>query len=115
VQFCIAEWSDGTCEEASFREKDVSNSYDAYLADIQKWASFNPAVTTNKRKKLFKRACKSAGVETTNIVPQLTGDAEERARKELEEHTGKTDSEAEDNYADGAGNVGVGEGGFESA
>ncbi|KAG5640375.1 hypothetical protein DXG03_008884 [Asterophora parasitica] len=77
VQFCIAEWSNSTCKEASFHEKDVLDSYDAYLADIQKWASFNPAITTNKHMKLFKRACKSAGVETTNIVPQLTGDAEE--------------------------------------
>ncbi|KAG5640219.1 hypothetical protein DXG03_000526 [Asterophora parasitica] len=76
--FCIAEWSNGTCEEASFCKKNVLDSYGAYLADIQKWASFNPAVMTNKHMKLFKRACKSAEVETTNIVPQLTGDAEDR-------------------------------------
>ncbi|GLB45850.1 hypothetical protein LshimejAT787_3300010, partial [Lyophyllum shimeji] len=97
VHFCLKEWSTGKHVQTEFTEKDLLKQYLVFRADIDKWQKMNITVTTNKCKKMFIRACKNAGLTAAAVPkPQLTGDAEERARKELEGHTGETDSELDD-------------------
>ncbi|KAF8159954.1 hypothetical protein B0H34DRAFT_705535 [Crassisporium funariophilum] len=96
VRSCIDEWSTGKHIPTAFSEKAVLDNHKVFRADLDEWHTLNVAVTTNKRKKMFNRACKNAGVVDVNAAkPQLTGEAKERARKELEGHTGETDSEDE--------------------
>ncbi|KAF8057385.1 hypothetical protein FPV67DRAFT_1723987 [Lyophyllum atratum] len=101
INFCIKEWETGQHVQADFSEDDVLASHQVFHADLKEWQSLNLEVTTNKRRKLFSRACKRAGVVTEDAAqPQLTGEAKERARKELEGHTGETDSEDGDDEED---------------
>ncbi|KAG5649910.1 hypothetical protein H0H81_001523 [Sphagnurus paluster] len=96
IDHCISKWHSGVFVQANFKEDNVSNFYKVSLADLRKWTTLNPTVMTNKRKKLFDRAFKkSGGITSGEPQIQLKGDAEERARRELEGHTGETDSEGD--------------------
>ncbi|KAF8157856.1 hypothetical protein B0H34DRAFT_432557 [Crassisporium funariophilum] len=97
INHCLKEWKTGKRVRTAFSEKDKRDTYIAIRVDLDDWQNLNMAVTTNRRKKLFKRACTSAGVVDVEAVqPQLVREAKERARQELEGHTGETDSEAGD-------------------
>ncbi|KAG6806502.1 hypothetical protein H0H92_011083, partial [Tricholoma furcatifolium] len=92
VDFCISEWLTGKFDQGVFREKLVKNQYNVFLADLTEWHHMNPEVTTNRRAKLYRRALKASGAEALKgPTPTLVGDNRERARKELEGHTGETD------------------------
>ncbi|KAG6808948.1 hypothetical protein H0H92_002282 [Tricholoma furcatifolium] len=97
VDFCISEWLTGKFDQGVFRERLVKNQYEVFLADLTEWHHMNPEVTTNRRAKLYRRALKASGVEALKgPTPTLVGENRERARKELEGHTGETDSELDD-------------------
>ncbi|KAG6884214.1 hypothetical protein C0992_006738, partial [Termitomyces sp. T32_za158] len=95
IDFCISEWTTGKLLKNTFSEKDFGSAYTAFRADLVNWHNLNPEVTTNRRQKLFKRAVRCSGAIIAGPKPRLVGEAEERARKELEGHTGETDSELE--------------------
>ncbi|GLB39212.1 hypothetical protein LshimejAT787_0603740 [Lyophyllum shimeji] len=97
INFCIKEWDTGKFKKAVFSEKLERDTYRAICIDLDDWQNLSLPVTTNRRKKLFNRAMKNAGVvEEAPVQPELVGEDKERARKELEGHTGDTDSEAGD-------------------
>ncbi|KAG6823280.1 hypothetical protein H0H92_010738, partial [Tricholoma furcatifolium] len=92
VDFCISEWLTGKFDQGVLCEKLVKNQYNVFLADLTEWHHMNPEVTTNRRAKLYCRALKASGAEALKgPTPTLVGDNRERARKELEGHTGETD------------------------
>ncbi|KAG6807732.1 hypothetical protein H0H92_006578 [Tricholoma furcatifolium] len=96
------EWKTGKIQQGVFSEKDFGSLFTAFHEDLVNWCSLNPEVTKNRRKKLFARAIKSSGVVMKDVVPTLVGDMVERARQELEGHTGETDSEVDDGEIDGS-------------
>ncbi|KAG5633831.1 hypothetical protein H0H81_004982 [Sphagnurus paluster] len=96
VDFGIKEWDTGRYVPKAFKEQDIIHNHKAFCADLQEWHSLSIPVTTNKRKKMFDHACKTAGAAR----PQLTGEAKERALQELKGHTGETDSD--ENSIDGS-------------
>ncbi|KAG5649533.1 hypothetical protein H0H81_003268 [Sphagnurus paluster] len=97
IDHCISEWHSGLFVQADFKEDNVGDFYKVSLANLKKWTSLNATVTTNKRKKLFDHAFKKLGGLTSGEPQvQLKGDTEERTQKELEGHTGETDSEGDE-------------------
>ncbi|KAG6808245.1 hypothetical protein H0H92_004753 [Tricholoma furcatifolium] len=97
IYHCIKEWSTGKRVKTKFTETDNAKYYKIFYADLLKWKTLNETATQLKRVKMYERACRKGGI--TNIddpVLQLQGEAEDRARKELEEYTGETESEGDD-------------------
>ncbi|KAG6848393.1 hypothetical protein H0H93_000612 [Arthromyces matolae] len=96
VHFGISEWTTGQFKSKVFSETDIASTFEAFYTDLKRWHNLNPTVTTNRRKKLFTRARKLLGaVSPDEPAPMLVGEVEEKARQELEAHTGETDSEPE--------------------
>ncbi|GLB45954.1 hypothetical protein LshimejAT787_4300010 [Lyophyllum shimeji] len=98
IQFCIQEWSTGVKVKGAFTEKSFQTDYDSHLTELKKWKAFSVEVTTNIRKKMSGWLLKLVGVDPNPVRRRyLVGEDEERARKELEGHTGLTDSEDKGN------------------
>ncbi|KAG6807374.1 hypothetical protein H0H92_007798, partial [Tricholoma furcatifolium] len=100
IHHCIKEWETSIRTKAPFTEAANKKHYNIYLVNLQKWVSVNSAVTLKKREKMFRRAWNKEDVaEDADSQPQLIGEAEERARKELEayiDEDSESDSAEED-------------------
>ena len=112
VEFCIGEWSAGLfIKKASFDEVDNQPRYEAHYQKLREWHSLNPTVVNNILQKKYDRmrcvVCpyllltyhsrshrKSSGIAISrDISVEMSDAAKEAAMKELEGHTGDTDSE----------------------
>ncbi|KAG6874745.1 hypothetical protein C0992_006741, partial [Termitomyces sp. T32_za158] len=83
IYHCIKEWSTGKQIKAKFTEVKNAKHYKIFHADLLKWTQLNEVATRMKR----------GGVVIVNDpMPQLQGEAEEDARKELEAYTRDTES-----------------------
>ncbi|KAG6806082.1 hypothetical protein H0H92_008594, partial [Tricholoma furcatifolium] len=99
IHHCIKEWSSGKRIKVRFTETVNAKHYKVFYADLLKWQNLNETATRIKRVKMYERACRKGGLGTfDDPVPQLRGEAEERARMELEAYTGDTESESDDNH-----------------
>ncbi|KAG6806311.1 hypothetical protein H0H92_011826 [Tricholoma furcatifolium] len=93
LYFAITEWSTGSWSKVNFTEALLDKHYKVFRADLLKWAKLNEVATTLKRKKMYERACKRGGVSVSGeLKPQLEGEDEDNALRELEGYTGETET-----------------------
>ncbi|KAJ7156434.1 hypothetical protein C8R43DRAFT_949308 [Mycena crocata] len=97
LEFLAREWSTGTHIVAKFTEKDNYASYETPLNDVKNWCALRPAVTKIIRRKWFKRATETLGLEPASAVAATRLDEAQldALRLELAGRTGETDSEPE--------------------
>ncbi|KAG6818317.1 hypothetical protein H0H93_006021 [Arthromyces matolae] len=101
VHHCIKEWTLGKRNRVDFTTSDNTKHYKVFYADLLAWQKLNKTATTLKRAKMYRRALAKGGAAVLDAPkPQLKGEAEERARKELEAYTGETDSEEDKGVID---------------
>ncbi|KAG6823151.1 hypothetical protein H0H92_011208 [Tricholoma furcatifolium] len=93
LYFAITEWSTGSWSKVNFTEAQLDKHYKVFRADLLKWAKLNETATTLKRKKMFERACKQGGISVPGeLKPQLEGEDEDNALRELQDYTGETET-----------------------
>ncbi|KAG6843719.1 hypothetical protein H0H87_001309 [Tephrocybe sp. NHM501043] len=102
VEFCISKWTTDKFEQRVFSEKQYKASYEVYFVDLKLWHFVNPDVMTNCCKKLYQHAFLASSTEgVVKSMPTLIRETRKHAHEKLEGHTGKTNSELDEEEGDG--------------
>ncbi|KAF7798193.1 hypothetical protein EIP86_009410, partial [Pleurotus ostreatoroseus] len=95
VEYCLDAWTDGRYNNSlKLDDKHYRPKYESHLAQLQHYHTLNPPVFTKIRKRMFDRICHMMKTPIASDTSRkvISDAAQKRAKAELDNRTGDTDS-----------------------